>query len=130
MQSARNELRQLAQRVTAHYHLGGLSREDTYAYVVHRLARAGGGAHLFSRGALRRLYRISRGIPRIINLVADRALLGAYAEGRHRVTARLVDQAAREVLGRRPRYGRWIAAAIRQYDTYRRSIPSGQQIPE
>ena len=107
---ARNELRQLAQRVTARYHLGGLSREDTYAYVVHRLARAGGGAHLFSRGALRRLYRISRGIPRIINLVADRALLGAYAEGRHRVTARLVDQAAREVLGRRPRYGRWIAA--------------------
>jgi len=105
----RNDLRQLAQRITARYHLGGLSREDTYAYVVHRLARAGGGAHLFSRGALRHLYRISRGIPRIVNLVADRALLGAYAEGRARVTARLVDQAAAEVLGRDRRMARWLA---------------------
>lgn len=104
----RNDLRQLAQRITARYHLGGLSREDTYAYVVHRLARAGGGAHLFSRGALRRLYRISGGVPRIVNLVADRALLGAYAEGRARVTARLVNQAAAEVLGRDRRVARWL----------------------
>jgi len=105
----RNDLRQLAQRITARYHLGRLSREDTYAYVVHRLARAGGGAHLFSHGALRRLYRISRGIPRIVNLVADRALLGAYAKGRSRVTGRLVDQAAAEVLGRDRRGARWLA---------------------
>jgi general secretion pathway protein A len=109
---ARNELRQLAQRITARYHLRGLSREDTYAYVVHRLARAGGNPQLFTRGALRRLYRISGGIPRIINLVADRALLGAYAQGRQRVSAGLVNRAAAEVLGRERHLGRWLAAGL------------------
>ena len=105
---ARRELRQLAQRITARYHLGALSREDTYAYVIHRLSRAGGSPHLFSGAALRRLYRISRGTPRIINLVADRALLGAYVEGRHRVNARLVDRAAREVLGEPVNVRKWL----------------------
>jgi len=109
---ARNELRQLAQRITARYHLRGLSREDTYAYVVHRLARAGGNPYLFTRGALWRLYRISRGIPRIINLVADRALLGAYVEGRPRVSAGLVNRAATEVLGKERHLGRWLAAGL------------------
>jgi general secretion pathway protein A len=96
---SRTELRQLAQRITARYHLSALSREDTYAYVIHRLSRAGGNPHLFSRGALWALHQKSRGIPRVINLVADRALLGAYVEGRHRVTGALVRRAAREVLG-------------------------------
>jgi len=105
----RTDLRQLAQRITARYHLQGLGREDTYAYVVHRLARAGGNPNLFTRGALRRLYRISGGIPRIVNLVADRAMLGAYAEGRQRVSARLVNRAAAEVSGRERRLGRWLA---------------------
>ena len=109
---ARNELRQLAQRITARYHLKGLSREDTYAYVVHRLARAGGNPHLFTRPALRRLYGISKGIPRIVNLVADRALLGAYVEGRQRVSAGLVNRAAREVLGKERHPGRWIAVGL------------------
>ncbi len=108
----RNELRQLAQRITARYHLKGLSREDTYAYVVHRLARAGGNPQLFTRAALRRLYRLSRGVPRVINLVADRSLLGAYAEGRHRVTGRLVERAAAEVLGRERHPARWLAAGL------------------
>jgi general secretion pathway protein A len=106
---ARTELRQLAQRITARYHLSGLSREDTYAYVIHRLSRAGGNPHLFSRGALRALHRKSQGIPRVINLVADRALLGAYVEGRHRVTSPLVRRAAREVLGRPRPVRRWLA---------------------
>jgi general secretion pathway protein A len=107
---SRNELRQLAQRITARYHLRGLNREDTYAYVIHRLARAGGSSRIFTRAALARLYRISRGIPRVINLVADRALLGAYVLGRNRVTAGLVERAAGEVLGRTPYRRRWIAA--------------------
>lgn len=107
---ARNELRQLAQRITARYHLGSLSREDSYAYIVHRLARAGGNPHLFTRPALYRLYAISKGTPRLINLVADRSLLGAYAEGRQRVTAGLVGRAAAEVLGRPRLRIAWIAA--------------------
>lgn len=109
---SRTELRQLAQRITARYHLGSLSREDTYAYVVHRLARAGGNPHLFTRAALWRLYGISRGIPRLINLVADRALLGAYSQGRLRVTAGLVNHAAREVLGRPRIRSTWLAAGV------------------
>ncbi|MFU8816778.1 MAG: ExeA family protein, partial [Pseudomonadales bacterium] len=109
---SRNELRQLAQRITARYHLRGLSREDAYAYVIHRLARAGGSSRIFTRGALSRLYRISKGIPRVINLVADRALLGAYVEGRNRVNARLVQRAAGEVLGRPSYQRRWIAAGL------------------
>src|SRR5690606_6354375 len=55
---ARAELRQLAQRITARYHLKGLSREDTTAYVMHRLVRAGGNPNLFTAPALRRLFRI------------------------------------------------------------------------
>ncbi len=109
---ARRELRQLAQRITARYHLGALTREDTYAYVIHRLSRAGGNPHTFTRSGLWRLYRISNGTPRIINLVADRALLGAYAEGKHRVGARLVNRAAREVLGKPPQPVRWLAMGI------------------
>lgn len=108
---ARQELRQLAQRITARYHLGSLSREDSYAYVAHRLSRAGGHPQLFTEGALRRLYRLSQGTPRIINVIADRALLGAYAQGQQRVSARTVSRAAAEVLGRKVSYSIWMSAA-------------------
>ena len=106
----RTELRQLAQRITARYHLGPLNREDCYAYVVHRLSRAGGDPQLFPRTSLALLFRLSRGIPRVLNVIADRALLGAYVEGRHRVSRRIVKRAAREVLGKRPRYRTWAVA--------------------
>ncbi|MFP6815949.1 MAG: AAA family ATPase [Pseudomonadales bacterium] len=108
----RTELRQLAQRITARYHLGGLTREDCYAYVAHRLARAGGNPRVFTRYALARLYRISKGIPRVINIVADRSMLGAYVEGRTQVTGRIVNRAANEVLGKRPQYRRWLATGL------------------
>jgi general secretion pathway protein A len=109
----RQELRQLAQRITARYHLGSLNRPDTYAYVMHRLSRAGGNPHLFSQAALRRLFRLSRGTPRLINVIADRALLGAYAAGARQVTARIVSRAAGEVLGKRVTYSRWwLGAAV------------------
>jgi len=95
---ARPEMEQLAQRVIARYHLGALSEGETAKYVGHRLAVAGlTGAMPFDRGAMRRICRHSRGVPRRINLLADRALLGAYAEGGARVEARVVDAAAREV---------------------------------
>jgi general secretion pathway protein A len=108
----RSELRQLAQRITARYHLGSLTREDCYAYVVHRLTRAGGSAKIFSRHALARLFRVSKGIPRVINVVADRALLGAYVEGKNQVSGRIVNRATREVLGKRPLLWRWLAAGV------------------
>jgi general secretion pathway protein A len=109
---ARQELRQLAQRITARYHLGSLSREDCSAYVAHRLSRAGGHPQLFTNAALRRLYRLSKGTPRIINVIADRALLGAYAQDAQRVNARTVARAAREVLGQKASYPIWLTAAV------------------
>ena len=96
----RRELRQLAQRVTARYHLDSLAKDEIPAYVRYRLSVAGQRTDLFTPAALRRVYRMARGIPRLINLICDRSLLGAYAEGVHQVDARTVRQAGREVLGR------------------------------
>jgi general secretion pathway protein A len=95
-----HKLRQLAQRITVRYHLAPFSLEETGAYVRHRLAVAGQRHPLFTGAAIRRIHRWSRGIPRLINLVCDRALLGAYAHDRHRVDAFVVCRAAREVRGR------------------------------
>ena len=106
------KLRQLAQRVTARYHLEPLSRLETAAYIRHRLAVAGRGRSVFTEGALRSLYRRSRGIPRIINAMADRALLGAYTRERSQVDAATVRRAAAEVLGQTPAaWHRWVRGA-------------------
>jgi general secretion pathway protein A len=95
---ARPELEQLAQRVIARFHLPALSLAETAQYVRHRLGVAGGtGPMPFDRAALRRVHRLSRGVPRRINLLCDRALLGAYAGGRKQVNATMLDQAAGEV---------------------------------
>ena len=94
------KLRQLAQRVTARYHLEPLSRAETRAYVRHRLRVAGRGDPVFTEMALGAMYRRSRGIPRLINAIADRALLGAYTRDRARVDVGTVRRAASEVMGR------------------------------
>lgn len=96
------ELRQLNQRVTARYHLGPISRRELPAYLRYRLGVAGMRGNLFTAAAVRRVYWESRGIPRVINLVCDRALLGAYAEGSYQVEAGHVGRAAREIHGRTP----------------------------
>ncbi|MFO1195940.1 MAG: AAA family ATPase [Burkholderiaceae bacterium] len=97
---ARPELEQLAQRVIARYHLDALSAAESAQYVQHRLTVAGSARPSpFDARALARLHRYSRGVPRRINLLCDRALLGAYAKGESRVGARTIDAAAREVLG-------------------------------
>ncbi|EGF32975.1 General secretion pathway protein A [Oxalobacteraceae bacterium IMCC9480] len=97
----RPELEQLAQRVIARFHLAALSQAETAHYIAHRLAVAGGRDEpLFGPRALVRIHQRARGIPRRINLLCDRALLGAYAAGRHQVDVATVDAAAREVFGR------------------------------
>jgi general secretion pathway protein A len=93
------ELRQLNQRVTARYHLDAIGREELPAYLRYRLSVAGMRGDIFSQRAVNRLYRESQGIPRLINLISDRALLGAYAEGEHEITADHIRHAAREVRG-------------------------------
>ncbi|MGB8694830.1 MAG: AAA family ATPase [Steroidobacteraceae bacterium] len=96
----RNDLRQLAQRVTARYHLEPLGREDTLAYVRHRLRIAGATSDIFTSAALREVYRLSGGVPRVINVICDRALLAAYSQEQHEVGAALVRRAAGEVFDR------------------------------
>jgi general secretion pathway protein A len=95
---ARHELRQLAQRVTARYHLSPLSPAETEAYIRHRIEVAGGNGKVgFSARALGAVHRISGGVPRLINLVCDRALLGGYVAGTRTIDADLVTRAADEV---------------------------------
>ncbi|MGH8042523.1 MAG: AAA family ATPase [Rudaea sp.] len=110
------ELRQLAQRITARYHLMPLDRVETEAYVRHRLAVAGTVRAPFSRLGLRALYRRSGGVPRLINVIADRALMAGFAREQDALGERLVDRAANETLPGHARYwmhryGRWTAAA-------------------
>lgn len=92
----RPDLRQLAQRITARYHLEPLDRLETAAYVEHRLGVAGRSAPLFTHGALTRLFKESGGVPRLINVIAERALLAAYGKGRQRIGKAIVTSAARE----------------------------------
>jgi len=95
---ARPELEQLAQRVIARFHLGALSEAETAQYIRHRLGVAGlTGALPFDRKALRLIHQLTRGVPRRINLLCDRALLGAYAGGQAQVAPAIVRQAAAEV---------------------------------
>jgi general secretion pathway protein A len=111
---AKPGLQQLAQRVIARYHLEALSEAETLRYVRHRLNVAGlSRAVPFDRPSLKRIYVYSRGVPRRINLLCDRALLGAYANGKTIVDAQTVEMAAREVLdqpdfnaARRPNFER------------------------
>jgi general secretion pathway protein A len=107
----RPQLRQLAQRVTARYHLRPFSLAETRAYVEHRMAVAGRRKPIFTTAALRAAHRRAGGIPRLINSVCDRALLGAFAKGKAWVTAAIVRRAATEVLGRPARPRHWIPAA-------------------
>ncbi|MDP3822096.1 MAG: AAA family ATPase [Burkholderiales bacterium] len=98
---ARPELEQLAQRVIARYHLGALTESETAHYIRHRLTVAGLNRPLpFDRRARKQVHELSRGVPRRINLLCDRALLGAYAEGKARVDSEIVDKAASEVFGK------------------------------
>ena len=96
---ARNDLRQLAQRITGRYHLEPLTREEADQYIEHRLKVAGALGEVFDAGAKREVFKLSQGVPRLINVICDRALLGAYSQGVRVVNRRLVQRAAREITG-------------------------------
>ncbi|MBI4838135.1 MAG: AAA family ATPase [Nitrospirae bacterium] len=96
---SRPELQQLAQRIIARYHLGPLSKKDIAAYVVHRLSVAGVRREVFSSRTMCSIYRLSRGVPRLINVICDRALLGTYVQGKNGVDKPTLKTAAREVFG-------------------------------
>ncbi|TAK97408.1 MAG: peptidoglycan-binding protein [Aquabacterium sp.] len=95
---AQPELEQLAQRVIAHFHLAALSEEETGQYIQHRLSIGGlKRGRLFDSKAVRRIHQLTGGVPRRINLLCDRALLGAYVENKSKVDRQIVDKAAQEV---------------------------------
>lgn len=104
---AQPELKQVQQRITARYHLLPLLRSEIATYVSHRLAVAGQQKMIFPPRVLSRLYDKTDGIPRLINVICDRAMLGAYVKSQSKVTGSILNKAAREVLGRSPRQ-RWV----------------------
>lgn len=110
---ARNDLRQLAQRITGRYHLEPLSREEADKYIEHRLQVAGALSEVFDAGAKRAVFKFSGGIPRLINVICDRALLGAYSQGSRTVNSQLVHRATKEITGEPEldRGWRWVLPA-------------------
>ena len=115
---ARDDMRQLSQRVTARYHLDPISRDEADAYIKHRLQICGTTQMLFNKRSIDKIQQLSGGIPRLINVLCDRSLLGAYVEGKAQVDPKVVKKAAHEVLAeaeRTPEGGgglRWIAAGL------------------
>jgi general secretion pathway protein A len=107
---ARNDLRQLAQRITGRYHLEPLTREETCQYIEHRLKVAGAVGEVFDTAAKREVYKLSSGVPRLINVICDRAMLGAYGAESRRVTRRVTRRAADEVTGAPDKvsWARWL----------------------
>jgi len=114
---AREELRQLSQRITARYHLEPISLEETAAYIRHRLQVCGAGDTVFSDSAIDLVHKLSSGVPRLINVLCDRAMLGAFVEGKRKIDVAIVRKAAHEVLPEEglqaPAHGvwRWLGAA-------------------
>jgi general secretion pathway protein A len=111
---AQENLRQLAQRVTGRYHLEPLSREEAYQYIDHRLRVAGALTEIFEPAAKREVFRLTNGVPRIMNVICDRALLGAYSKGSRVISRKLVRKAASEVSGQavRPAALKWLMPAL------------------
>ncbi len=107
----RPELRQLSQRITARYNLEPLNLDETRAYIRHRLAVAGlvGGREIFPDSVVRDLFKRTRGIPRLINVLCDRMLLGAYGQNKLQADRQMLQLAAKEVMGEGPgaRDKRW-----------------------
>jgi MSHA biogenesis protein MshM len=105
---ASESIRQLRQRITFHYDLKGLDGEEIGAYIEHRLAIAGyAGAPLFDGGALRLLHRASRGVPRLVNILAHKALLLVYGEGGRGAVRRHVRAAAADTPAAGPQRSWW-----------------------
>ena len=98
---AQKELRQLNQRVVSRFHLLPLDKDDVANYVNHRLHRAGAKGALFDRACIAVLFRLTGGVPRLINLVCQHSLLATYSTGAKTVSPKLVKEAAVEILGTR-----------------------------
>ena len=106
----RPELRQLNQRITARYNLEPLNLEETRAYIRHRLSVAGlaGDRVVFPDSVVRELFKRTRGIPRLINVLCDRILLGAYGQNKLQADRQMLQIAAKEVMGQKDEKKTWL----------------------
>ena len=94
----KEEMRQLGQRITVRYHLQPMDLQDTVSYINHRLVAAGGkGGDIFSGSSMRRIYRYSRGLPRLINAACDRALLTGYTRDMTKISSRVAEEAIKDI---------------------------------
>lgn len=110
----RRNMRQLNQRIAVRYHLGTMDLQDTCDYVKHRLQVAGGDEETFTPSALKKIYRYSGGLPRLINLICGRALLLGYSKDCLLITARMVAASAREIGPSRTSFlRRWLEGFLR-----------------
>ncbi len=100
----RNDLRQLAQRVTARYHLMPLSADETFDYLQHRISVAGGNTAIVSKSLSKRVHKITNGVPRLINILMDRALLAAYSDDSEQINIKHIKTAAIEVMPENNQY--------------------------
>ncbi len=104
---AKPQLRQLSQRITARYHLGPLSKEEVPDYINYRLTAAGAGrTRLFPPATIKKVYGLTKGVPRLINVLCDRALLGAFVQEKERVDIDTLKRAGREVMAEAHRNGK------------------------
>ena len=103
---AQKELRQLNQRVVSRFHLSPLDKNDLSNYINHRLHRAGAKRAIFEPACISVLFKLTGGVPRLINLVCHQALVAAYASGQKTVSAKLVRQAAKEILSEKKAAGK------------------------
>ena len=118
------QLRQLNQRITVRYHLSPLLKEEITAYVNHRLRVAGLiRGQLFSEKTLVELYRLTGGIPRLINIICERALIGAFVEGKERVDNKILLTATREVSGKDNHW--WLRGISKLIDSIRNNALIG-----
>jgi len=116
---ARKDLRQLAQRITARYHLLPLTENETAEFIQHRLSVAGQNRMIFNKKSLKQIYTISKGIPRLINIICDRGLLGAYSQGKHHIDTDTIKRASEEVSGE------VVDTSSRQNILYKSAIAAG-----
>jgi general secretion pathway protein A len=105
------DMSQLEQRITARFHLGPLSQNDIQEYISHRLAKAGVDRQLFPGSLSRTIFQLSSGVPRLINLICDRSLLGAYVQGKDKVDKATLKKAAQEVFGKNREGGKTLKIA-------------------
>jgi MSHA biogenesis protein MshM len=113
MHLEQDSIRQLAQRITFHYHLGPLNKDDLEYYLAHRLRVAGfTGGRLFGRGAVAQLYAASGGIPRLINILAHKALMLAYGEGKQEVSKRHISIAAQDTVASKNSRLPWLIGGL------------------